>query len=61
MRERVTYQDWRISAGHEIRYMYGISTFLEIGYAFNREVEYRSGIGDFDPDGVALISAGIFY
>jgi len=52
MRERVTYQDWRISAGHEIRYMYGISTFLEIGYAFNREV---------DPDGVALISAGIFY
>lgn len=61
MRERVTYQDWRISAGHEIRYMYGISTFLEIGYAFNREVEYRSGIGDFDPDGVAMISAGIFY
>ena len=61
MRERVTYQDWRISAGHEIRYMYGITSFFEFGYAFNRELEYRSGIGDFEPDGVAMFSAGLSY
>lgn len=61
MRDRVTYSDWRITAGHEIRYVYGISTFVEFGYAFNRELEYRSGVGDYDPEGVALISAGIFY
>jgi hypothetical protein len=61
MRDRVTYSDWRITAGHEIRYVYGISTFVEFGYAFNRELEYRSGVGDYDPEGVALISGGIFY
>ena len=61
MRDRVTYTDWRITAGHEIRYVYGITTFVEFGYAFNRQLEYRSGLGDYDPEGVALISGGIFY
>jgi len=61
MRDRVTYTDWRITAGHEIRYIYGITTFVEFGYAFNRQLEYRSGLGDYDPEGVALISGGIFY
>lgn len=61
MRERVTYQDWRISLGHEIRYVYGITSFIEVGYAFNRELEYRSGVGDFEPDAVGMLSGGLYY
>ena len=60
-RERVTYSDWRITTGREIRYIYGITTFLEFGYAFQRELEYRSGLGDSEPQGVALFSGGLYY
>jgi len=61
MRERVTYSDWRIATGREIRYIYGITTFLEFGYAFHRELEYRSGFGNSDPQGVAMFSGGLYY
>ena len=61
MRERVTYSDWRIATGREIRYVYGITTFVEFGYAFDRELEYRSGFGNSDPQGAAMFSGGIYY
>jgi hypothetical protein len=49
-----TYRDLRVACGvmdwgkhHE--------TVLEIGYAFARALEFRSGNGDYDPDGALML------
>eukprot|EP00913_Durusdinium_trenchii_P028313 g26541.t1 len=46
-----TYSDWKLIFGFEQRYFNGRRLFLETGYVFNRDIEYRDGIvGDgLDP------------
>jgi hypothetical protein len=61
LREKVTYSDWRISTGYERRYMWGITTFFEFGLAFNRDLEYRSGIGTYQPQNAIFARGGLFY
>ncbi len=35
--------------------------FYEVGYVFNRQVEYDSEIGDYDPSGAVVLRAGITF
>lgn len=37
------------------------SSFLEISFLFNRDLEYRSGIGNFQPDDTVMIRLGRRY
>ncbi len=37
------------------------SSFLEVGFLFNRDLEYRSGIGNFQPDDTIVIRLGSRY
>lgn len=37
------------------------SSFLEVGFLFNRDLEYRSGVGNFQPDDTVVIRLGSRY
>jgi len=37
------------------------SSFLEVGFLFNRDLEYRSGVGNFQPDDTVVIRWGSRY
>ncbi len=56
-----TYSDWRLLTGIETRYQNGRVLFFEVGYVFNRELEYQSGIGDFDVNDTGLFRVGLQY
>ena len=55
------YKDWRIIVGVEHKTFDGRTLFVEAGLVFNRELEYNSGVGDFDPDSTAMLRAGLHY
>jgi hypothetical protein len=52
---------------NDLRLLLGVETFgagnyrgnFEIGYVFNREIIYRTGVPEFHPDGSFLIRAGL--
>ncbi|MGA7698954.1 MAG: hypothetical protein WCB27_05070 [Thermoguttaceae bacterium] len=50
-----TYRDLRVCIGIEYLCKEGIKSAFEVGYLFNRRLEYTSGIGDMNlNDGVLL-------
>ena len=56
-----TYSDWRLILGLETKFITGRRWLLEAGYVFNRQLEYDSGPGDFDPGDTAMIRAGFTF
>ncbi len=63
MDDIATYSDWRAVLGWEQKPTNGngSTNFFEIGYVFNRELEYKSGIGDFDPSATFMLRSGARY
>lgn len=59
--DRIAYRDWRLMLGLERKTGDGTTMFLETGYVFQRQLEYRSGRGDFDPDDTAMLRVGVSY
>lgn len=59
--DKVTWIDYRAMVGYERRIDGGAGYRLEAGYVFGREVEYASGIGDFDPTPTFVIRGGITF
>ncbi|MCA9117691.1 MAG: hypothetical protein KDA79_21620 [Planctomycetaceae bacterium] len=59
--DTVTLSDYRIIFGVESKYYNGPTWLFEAGYVFNREVEYESGIGDFNPDETMMVRFGYTY
>ena len=59
----ITYRDWRFIVGVEskVKGPVGLGWLVEVGYVFNREVEYSVGPGTFDPKSTALLRAGLTY
>ena len=56
-----TYRDYRLLLGVESNYESGRAWRVEAGYAFGRELEYESTVGDLEPDAVGLLRAGLTY
>jgi len=56
-----TYSDWRLILGLETKFVTGRRWLVEAGYVFNRQLEYDSGPGDFDPGDTAMIRAGFTF
>lgn len=59
--DKVTWSDYRLMTGYERRLDGGAGYRLEAGYVFGRQLEYASGIGDYDPQSTFLIRGGITF
>lgn len=59
--DMIAYRDWRLMIGLESNRPEGVTKFVEAGYVFNRELEYKSGLGDFDPDETFMLRGGLRY
>ncbi len=46
----VTYNDYSVVCGFHVFSPGKSDSLFEIGYVFARDLEYRSGVGDFEPD-----------
>ncbi|MEX0700957.1 MAG: hypothetical protein WD069_02565 [Planctomycetales bacterium] len=57
----VTYSDWRLKFGFEWKADSGRNVIVETGYVFNRELEYKSDRGNYDPSSTALFRFGFTY
>lgn len=54
----VTYSVLRFLVGYEAKKQDGFSPRIEAGYLFNRSIEYKSGVGDYDPDSAFMLRFG---
>ena len=57
----LTLSDWRVLLGVERRVTAGINSRVEIGYVFNRKLEYESSPLIFEPDSTFLVRGGLTY
>ena len=53
--DTVDYSDLRVILGLEWIRNKRLRGNVEVGYVFNREVQYRSGVGNFDPDDTFMV------
>lgn len=56
-----TYRDYRLLAGLEFKRDAGTAWLLEAGYAFGRQLEYQSNLGNDDPDPTAVVRAALTF
>jgi len=59
--DRLVYRDLRLIFGFEQRYVNGRALVLEVGYVFDRRVEFESDRGDFDPSSTGMLRGGLVY
>jgi hypothetical protein len=59
--DQIAYRDWRLILGLERKTGDTMTMFFEAGYVFQRQLEYDSGRGDFDPDDTAMLRIGVSY
>jgi hypothetical protein len=57
----LNYSDLRLLAGYERKIIGGLSTRLEGGYVFSRELEYDSATPDVSLDDTVFVRAGVTY
>lgn len=57
----LAYSDWRITLGYERKIIGGLSRTFEIGYVFNRELQYDSIPGDIEIDDTLMVRMGLTY
>lgn len=53
-----TYSALRMLLGYEVKKRKGFAPRIEAGWIFSRQVEYKSGIGNYDPDSAGMIRFG---
>lgn len=58
VRDVVTYSALRMYVGYEIKRTKGFSPRVELGWTFNRSLEYESGVGDTDLPSTAMLRIG---
>lgn len=58
VRDVVTYSVLRMYLGYEVKRTRGFSPRIELGWSFNRSLEYQSGIGDMDLPSTAMLRIG---
>lgn len=57
-RDVVTYSALRLYVGYEVKRTKGFSPRVELGWTFNRSLEYQSGVGDTDLPSTAMLRIG---
>lgn len=58
VRDVVTYSVLRMYLGYEVKRAKGFSPRVELGWSFNRSLEYQSGVGDMDLPATAMLRIG---
>ncbi len=58
VRDVVTYSALRMYVGYEVKRTKGFSPRVELGWTFNRSLEYQSGVGDMDLPSTAMFRIG---
>lgn len=58
VRDVVTYSALRMYVGYEVKRKKGFSPRVELGWTFNRSLEYESGVGDMDLPSTAMLRIG---
>ncbi|MBI1348589.1 hypothetical protein GC163_20130 [bacterium] len=53
-----TYSALRMLLGYEVKKPKGFAPRIEAGWIFSRKVEYKSGVGNYDPTDAAMIRFG---
>ncbi len=61
LQDEFEYNDIRVMVGAELITLGGSRAYAEVGYLFNREVDFRNGFGDFKPDDTIMVRGGIVY
>ena len=59
--DQFDYNDIRVNLGLETFGMRGLHMLFEVGYVFNREVLYRSGLPEYKPSDTVMLCAGVSY
>jgi hypothetical protein len=59
--DNATYSDLRLVFGIDSVNRLLINSSLELGYVFARDLSYRSGLGDYEPDDALMIRLGSSY
>ena len=59
--DQLVYRDLRLMFGFEQKYVNGRSLFLELGYVFDRKIEFESKRGEFQPGTTGMFRAGLIY
>jgi hypothetical protein len=57
----LSYSDWRLMAGYEHKITGGLSTRVEGGYVFNRQLQYKSATPDVSLDDTIFLRLGMTY
>lgn len=58
VRDVVTYSALRMYVGYEVKRTKGFSPRVELGWTFNRSLEYQSGVGDMDLPNSTMLRVG---
>ncbi len=57
----VTYRDYQVVLGIQQDHLEGHIAFLEVGMVLDRQLEYRSGIGNYQPKNTAIVRTVLRY
>jgi hypothetical protein len=57
----VTLSDLRLILGVERRVNMGINSRIEVGYVFNRKIEFQESLPTFQPDPTLMVRGGLSY
>jgi hypothetical protein len=61
-RDRVNYDDLRVNLGLDLRGPRGMKGWFEVGYVFDREIQYiDSGTPSFNPGSTVLVRGGVAF
>ena len=60
-KDQFDYNDIRVAVGLDRISHFGVKSFIEVAYVFDREVIYRSATPTFNPDETVMVRAGIRY
>ena len=59
--DEFTYNDLRASTGFEMIGFRGLTTWIEAGYVFDREIRFRSATPNAKVDDTFMLRAGVKY
>ncbi|MHB1036880.1 MAG: hypothetical protein ACYC35_18950 [Pirellulales bacterium] len=56
-----TVRDYRVMLGVERKVAVGLNSLFEVGYVFNRRIEYASDTPDVEPRNTVMLRGGLYY